>query len=105
MAYSRTHGTFPPLAPAQEVERRSMTARERTFYESGLTGHVHGTEEQVARALESVVEETGAQEVLVTTSTYDREALLDSYRRLSRIAGLGRPPAEDRPSDGSPRDR
>ncbi|MER6158863.1 LLM class flavin-dependent oxidoreductase [Streptomyces sp. NPDC001868] len=89
MAYSRTHGTFPPLAPAEEVERRTMTARERDFYESGLTGQVYGTEEQVAHELESVVKETGAQEILVTTSTYDREALLDSYRRLARIAGLG----------------
>ena len=88
MAYSRTHGTFPPLAPAEEVERRTMTAKERGFYESGLTGHVYGTEEQVAHELESVIKETGAQEVLVTTSTYDREALLDSYRGLSRLAGL-----------------
>ncbi|MDX2931740.1 LLM class flavin-dependent oxidoreductase [Streptomyces ipomoeae] len=89
MAYSRTHGTFPPLAPAEEVERRVMTAKERGFYESGLSGHVYGTEEQVAHELESVVKETGAQEVLVTTSTYDREALLESYGRLARVAGLG----------------
>ena len=89
MAHSRTHGTFPPLAPAEEVERRTMTARERGFYEAGLTGQVYGTEEQVAYELESLIKETGAQEVLVTTSTYDREALLDSYTRLARIAGLG----------------
>jgi luciferase family oxidoreductase group 1 len=89
MAYSRTHGTFPPLAPAEGIERRTMTAKERGLYESGLTGHVFGTEEQVAHELESVIKETGAQEVLVTTSTYDRAALLGSYRRLARIAGLG----------------
>ncbi|MFF9778831.1 LLM class flavin-dependent oxidoreductase [Streptomyces sp. NPDC013978] len=89
MAHSRTHGTFPPLAPAEEVERRTMTARERGFYEAGLTGQVYGTEEQVAYELESLIKETSAQEVLVTTSTYDREALLESYTRLARIAGLG----------------
>ena len=89
MAHSGTHGTFPPLAPAEEIERRPMTAKERGFYESGLTGHGYGTEEQVAHELESVIKETGAQEILVTTSTYDREALLDSYRRLARITGLG----------------
>ncbi|MGW1674280.1 MsnO8 family LLM class oxidoreductase [Streptomyces sp. NPDC002324] len=94
MAYSRTHGTFPPLSPAAEVERRTMTARERGLYESGLMGQVYGTEEQVAHELESVIKETGAQEVLVTTSTYDRQALFDSYRRLSRIAGLSGLPAE-----------
>jgi alkanesulfonate monooxygenase SsuD/methylene tetrahydromethanopterin reductase-like flavin-dependent oxidoreductase (luciferase family) len=85
MAYSRTHGTFPPLPPAERVEALTMTGKERGFYESGLTGHIAGTEEQVAHELETVLKETGAQEVLVTTSTYDREALLDSYRRLAAI--------------------
>jgi luciferase family oxidoreductase group 1 len=85
MAYSRTHGTFPPLPPAERVETLTMTGRERGFYESGLTGHIAGTEEQVAHELETVLKETGAQEVLVTTSTFDREALLDSYRRLAAI--------------------
>ncbi|MGW2234440.1 LLM class flavin-dependent oxidoreductase [Streptomyces sp. NPDC001759] len=87
MAYSRTHGTFPPLPPAERVEALTMTAKERGFYEAGLAGHVAGTEEQVAHELETVLKETAAQEVLVTTSTYDRTALVDSYRRLSRIFG------------------
>ncbi|WP_316768661.1 LLM class flavin-dependent oxidoreductase [Streptomyces sasae] len=85
MAYSRTHGTFPPLPPAEDVEARTMTAKERGFYESGLAGHIAGTEEQVAHELDTVLKETGADEVLVTTSTYDRAALLDSYRRLASI--------------------
>ncbi|ALV31917.1 MsnO8 family LLM class oxidoreductase [Streptomyces sp. CdTB01] len=87
MAYSRTHGTFPPLPPAERVETLTMTAKERGFYEAGLAGHVAGTEEQVAHELETVLKETGAQEVLVTTSTYDRAALVDSYRRLAEIFG------------------
>ncbi|MFE2061030.1 LLM class flavin-dependent oxidoreductase [Streptomyces sp. NPDC059467] len=85
MAYSRTHGTFPPLPPAEDVEARTMTGKERGFYESGLAGHIAGTEEQVAHELDTVLKETGADEVLVTTSTYDRAALLDSYRRLASI--------------------
>ncbi|MFI9545844.1 LLM class flavin-dependent oxidoreductase [Streptomyces sp. NPDC052016] len=85
MAHSRTHGTFPPLPPAEDAEGRAMTAKERGLYASGLTGHITGTEEQVADELETVLKETGAQEVLVTTSTYDRAALLDSYRRLAAI--------------------
>ncbi|MFJ8666349.1 LLM class flavin-dependent oxidoreductase [Streptomyces sp. NPDC093600] len=88
LAYSRTRGVFPPLMPAERIERLAMTEKQRGFFESGLRGHVYGTEEQVAEALERVVKETGAQEVLVTTSTYDRGALLDSYRRLARVAGL-----------------
>ncbi|MCX4997295.1 LLM class flavin-dependent oxidoreductase [Streptomyces longwoodensis] len=85
MAYSRTHGTFPPLPPAEEVERRTMTDKECGFYESGLTGHIAGTPEQVAGELEALLEETEADEVLVTTSTHDREALLDSYRLLAAV--------------------
>jgi luciferase family oxidoreductase group 1 len=87
MAYSRTHGTFAPLAPAERVEAIAMSDKERGFYEGGLTGHIAGTQEQVAHELETVLKETGAQEVLVTTSTYERAALLDSYRRLARIVG------------------
>ncbi|MBD0839821.1 LLM class flavin-dependent oxidoreductase [Streptomyces sp. TRM68416] len=89
MAYSRTHGTFPPLPPAERIETLTMTAKERGFYEAGLAGHIAGTEEQVAHELETVLKETGAQEVLVTTSTYDRAALLDSYRRLAGIVNRG----------------
>ncbi|MGY1495962.1 LLM class flavin-dependent oxidoreductase [Streptomyces sp. QTS52] len=85
MAYSRTHGTFPPLPPAERVESRTMTAKERGFYESGLVGHLAGTADEVTHGLETLVKETGAQEILVTTSTYDREALLDSYRRLAGL--------------------
>ncbi|NUJ99565.1 MsnO8 family LLM class oxidoreductase [Streptomyces lunaelactis] len=94
MAYSRTHGVFPPLAPPERIEALAMTAKEREFYESGLTGHIAGTEEQVTDALEAVVKDSAADEVLVTTSTYDREALLDSFRRLARIAELTPPAAQ-----------
>ncbi|NGO48980.1 LLM class flavin-dependent oxidoreductase [Streptomyces ureilyticus] len=89
MAHSRTRGTFPPLPPAERVEALRMGDKERGLYESGLKGHIAGTEEQVAHELETVLKETDADEVLVTTSTYDRDALLDSYERLARIAGLG----------------
>ncbi|WP_171167876.1 LLM class flavin-dependent oxidoreductase [Streptomyces sp. I05A-00742] len=87
LAHSRTHGVFPPLAPAEETEARTMTDRERGYYEAALRGHVHGTEAQVATELAALVDRTGADEVLVTTSTFDRAALLDSYRRLARVAG------------------
>ncbi len=88
LAHSRTRGTFPPLAAPERIEGLSMTEKQRGFYEAGLEGHAYGTEEQVAEALERAVKETGAQEVLVTTSTYDRAALSESYRRLARAVGL-----------------
>ncbi|MER5369070.1 MsnO8 family LLM class oxidoreductase [Streptomyces sp. NPDC002722] len=88
MAHSRTHGVFPPLAPADRIEARTMTEKERGLYEKGMRGHLYGTEDEVVTELESVIEETQADEMLVTTSTYDRVALLDSLRRLAGIAQL-----------------
>ncbi|WP_418960550.1 LLM class flavin-dependent oxidoreductase [Streptomyces tritici] len=87
-AYSRTHGTFPPLLPPERIEALTMTDKERGFYEQGLRGHLYGTGDQVREALEGLVKEGGAQEVLVTTSTYDRAALLDSFRLLADAVGL-----------------
>ncbi|WP_329376661.1 LLM class flavin-dependent oxidoreductase [Streptomyces sp. NBC_01351] len=88
LAYSRIHGSFPPLRPAEEVEAMEMTPKERELYAGALAGHLHGTEAQVAAELSEVAELTGADELLVTTSTYDRTALLDSFARLARVAGL-----------------
>ncbi|WP_371588971.1 LLM class flavin-dependent oxidoreductase [Streptomyces virginiae] len=88
LAHSRTRGNFPPLRPAEEIEALDMTPKEHELYEGALAGHVHGTQEQVTTQLSEVAEVTGADELLVTTSTYDRTALLDSYARLARIAGL-----------------
>ncbi|MGI5479479.1 MsnO8 family LLM class oxidoreductase [Streptomyces lavendofoliae] len=88
LAYSRTRGEFPPLVPPERIDGSAMTARQREFYAAGLRGHIHGTEEQVRDALEEAVALTAADELLVTTSTYDRAALLDSYTRLARVAGL-----------------
>ncbi|MET8629020.1 MsnO8 family LLM class oxidoreductase [Kitasatospora sp. NPDC004669] len=82
-AYSRTHGEFPPLAPAAEIRARAMSARERAAFEQSLKGHIAGTPEQAAAELAALVERSGADEFLVVTSTYDRAALLDSYRLLA----------------------
>ncbi|MFD3873362.1 LLM class flavin-dependent oxidoreductase [Streptomyces sp. NPDC058623] len=88
VAHSRTRGSFPPLRPAEEVEALEMTPKERELYEGALVGHIAGTEEQVAAELTLVAEQTGADELLVTTSTHDRTALLDTFDGLARIAGL-----------------
>ncbi|MEU8567319.1 LLM class flavin-dependent oxidoreductase [Streptomyces pathocidini] len=87
-AWSRTRGEFPPLMPVEEIARVEMTDRERTLYEEAQRGHIHGTEPEVAEALEKLVERTGADEILITTSTYDQELQLESYHRLARITGI-----------------
>ncbi|MFB7620381.1 LLM class flavin-dependent oxidoreductase [Kitasatospora sp. NPDC056181] len=87
-AHARTHGEFPPLAPMAEVLAREMTERERAAYEQSLRGHIAGTPRQAAAELTALMARTGADEFLVTTSTYDRAALLDSYRLLAEAVRL-----------------
>ncbi|MFJ3792736.1 MsnO8 family LLM class oxidoreductase [Kitasatospora sp. NPDC090091] len=87
-AHARTHGEFPPLAPAEEILERAMTPRERAAFQEALRGHIAGTPARAAAELAALVERTRADEYLVTTSTYDRAALLDSYRLLAEAVGL-----------------
>lgn len=91
-AYSRTRGEFPALAPPESIDRRTMTDRERAIFDESLRGHIYGTEESVAADLERLVDRTGAAEILVHTSTFDRAARMESHRRLARVAGLARLP-------------
>ncbi|NYI04757.1 LLM class flavin-dependent oxidoreductase [Allostreptomyces psammosilenae] len=90
-AYSRTHGVFPPLEPAEEILSRRMTARERDHFDQAMRGHVHGTAGEVSDALGALLERTAADEVLVTTSTFDRAEQLETYRELAALAGLAGP--------------
>ncbi|MGW4770913.1 LLM class flavin-dependent oxidoreductase [Nocardia sp. NPDC004278] len=87
-AYARTRGEFPVLIPPAEIESTPMTERERRIFDDALRDHIHGTEDEVADALEALIARTGADEILVHTSTYDRAARLDSHRRLARLTGL-----------------
>lgn len=83
MAHSRTHGVFPPLLPPEKVLALDMTDRERRAFDEALRGQIHGTGDEAADALSELAERAGADEVLVTTSAYDRTALLDSFSRLA----------------------
>ncbi|GAB4583742.1 LLM class flavin-dependent oxidoreductase [Nocardia sp. IFM 10818] len=87
-AYSRTHGEFPPLIAPDQIDREPMTERQRRLFEESLRGHIHGPEATVTAALEGLVARTGADEILVHTSTYDRAARLESHRRLAEAVGL-----------------
>ncbi|MEU4196000.1 LLM class flavin-dependent oxidoreductase [Kribbella sp. NPDC026611] len=81
-AYSRTRGVFPPLQP--DIPS-TMTAREQEFFEQALNGQLYGTPSEVNALLGELIERTGADEVLITTNTYDREDLLASYAALADL--------------------
>jgi len=85
-AYSRTRGVFPPLLPVDEVLGLDMTEKERGIFEQSLQGQIYGTPTEVDAVLGGLVQRTGADEVLVTTNTYDRNDLLASYRQLAALA-------------------
>ncbi|MFC3998501.1 MsnO8 family LLM class oxidoreductase [Nocardiopsis sediminis] len=87
-AHARTRGVFPPLSPPEAVAAQEMTARERDRFDEAMRGHVHGTEDQVAAELDALLARAAADELLVTLSAFDRDRMLDSYRRLAGIAGL-----------------
>ncbi|HET6293966.1 MAG TPA: LLM class flavin-dependent oxidoreductase [Kribbella sp.] len=90
-AYSRTRGVFPPLLPVEDVLQVEMSEKEREFYEQSLRGQIYGTPAEVEAELGGLVQRTAADEVLITTNTYDRTELLASYEALAHLAALRTP--------------
>ncbi|OLZ48298.1 methylene-tetrahydromethanopterin reductase [Amycolatopsis coloradensis] len=86
--YSRTHGVFPPLSPVEEILTASLSERDRERLDRALDGQIAGTPDDVGDRLADLVAKTGADEILVTTSTFDQTERLDSYRALAEVAGL-----------------
>jgi alkanesulfonate monooxygenase SsuD/methylene tetrahydromethanopterin reductase-like flavin-dependent oxidoreductase (luciferase family) len=60
-----------------------MTPRERTLFEEAAGGHISGSPDEAAAELKGLAGRTGADEFLVTTSTYDLGELLESHRLLA----------------------
>lgn len=85
-AYSRTRGVFPPLQPVDDVLALEMTEKERGFFESSLAGQIYGTPDEVGTTLQGLIARTQADELLVTTNSFDRAELLASYAKLSDLA-------------------
>lgn len=88
MAESRTRGQFPPLAPAESIKGWAMTPRQRDIVAETLSGAVYGTAQQVTQGLSLLLEATGADELMVTTNTFDTAALADTDRELAGLFEL-----------------
>ncbi len=87
MAASRTTGAFPPLEPVDAVQARALTEKQRGTVDAFVAGAVYGTAADVAAELRRRVERLSADEVMASTSTYDREELA---RADAALAGLFR---------------
>ena len=59
----------------------------RSRVEASLDRALAGGRATVRRALESLAERTGADELMASTSTYDRESLLASDAALRDLVG------------------
>ncbi|WIX78208.1 LLM class flavin-dependent oxidoreductase [Amycolatopsis carbonis] len=86
--YSRSHGIFPPLSPVDDILALPKTDRERTRLDDIVASQIGGTPAEVTDRLGELVEATGADELLVSTSTYDQSARVESFAALAELAGL-----------------
>lgn len=75
MAESRETGAFGPLRPVEEILDRRFRPQQVRRMEDWMRGAVHGDGDKVAAELAKLVERTGADEIMTSTSTYDRDDL------------------------------
>lgn len=82
MARSRRTGVFEPLEPVGQIRDARWTDQDRRRVEAGLDAAHAGSRATVRRRLDELVGRLGADEVLASGSTYDREALAVSDAEL-----------------------
>lgn len=86
MAQSRRTGEFPPLTDPSKIDLDGAPTRTRERVVRSLDEAVLGTPDEVASQLEQLIERTSPDEILASTSTYDRTALFDADERLFQLA-------------------
>jgi len=87
MALSRRDGEFPPLESVAAIRGQSPSEQVRRRVEESVSRAVAGSPATVRRRLERLAERTGADELLSSTSTHDRDALLASDALLRDLVG------------------
>ncbi|MBC7630881.1 MsnO8 family LLM class oxidoreductase [Aeromicrobium sp.] len=85
MARSRQIGEFPPLESIESIRGQAWSSQTRGRVESSLDRAVLGDASAVRRRLGELADRTDADELIASTSTYDREALLASDDALRQL--------------------
>ncbi|WP_127783744.1 LLM class flavin-dependent oxidoreductase [Rhodococcus sp. X156] len=85
MVQSRRTGVFAALEPVHVIRDQLRDGQDTERVEQGLDTVVAGSAETVRRRLEELVERTGADELLVTGSAYDRAALATSDEQVAAL--------------------
>ena len=86
MARSRETGEFGPLEPVEDIRAQRWSRRTEERIQQSLEQAIAGDEHQVANRLDELFTRTGASELLVSTSTYDRQALRELDTRMAGLA-------------------
>jgi len=73
---------LPPVASMESL----WTDWERAAVEGRLSAAIVGSNATVKAGLEKVVGDTGADEVIIVTDTYEHADRLESYRRVAEVA-------------------
>lgn len=82
------NGTPGPLVSPEEALAYPYTPIERATAQSYRSLHFIGTPERVRSGIETLVEETQADEVMVSSMIYDHAARLRSYELLAEVFEL-----------------
>jgi len=81
-------GELRKLVPPEEALRHSYTDHQRRIIDNQSKLWIVGSPETVKREIEAKVAESGADEVIVTTTAWDYDMRLRSYRLLAEAFGL-----------------
>ncbi|MFD1149206.1 LLM class flavin-dependent oxidoreductase [Saccharothrix hoggarensis] len=88
LAYVRLRGgRNDPLVTAEEAAAYPYTEMERLIFEDRLASEVIGSPETVGARLERLLEDTRADELMVTSMVADQADRLRSYDFLAELAG------------------
>ncbi len=85
MARSRREGQFPPLEPIEAIRAQPWPDQVRRRIDDHLAGVVAGSPATVRAALDDLRRRTGADELLASSSTHDRDALARSDALLRDV--------------------
>jgi luciferase family oxidoreductase group 1 len=78
MARSRETGVFGPLESPEAIGAQSWSNQTRSRVETALDHAVAGSPDTVRTMIDELLTRTGADELMASTSTHDRDALLAS---------------------------
>jgi alkanesulfonate monooxygenase SsuD/methylene tetrahydromethanopterin reductase-like flavin-dependent oxidoreductase (luciferase family) len=90
LAWVRLHRReFTPIPSPEEALAYQYSPQERVIVEANRQRHFIGTPFKVASTIRNLVDDTGADEIMVTSMMYDRDARFRTYDLLANEWGLG----------------